>query len=366
MLLTKVSLVALCAFIAHAVRAVEDGLSDDSVAQEVASAPRTLKEEMSILSKLLDKDAFNTVEVEKKPDSYDGKDLKPRVIRIRAELASLKSIIDSKKAILAIEPVADDSLPKYKGLNRYLFVKGLMKSIAEKFESLKTFLQDTVNTDSSHLKTELVKLKILKEGDVVGELTVDGLFAFLNAFNAINGPIKNLRKLFRDYEDHETEDGTRTLKSHPFTPFFKDDLEAGESLTDIDEANAETQYIHTPRVIRPSSPSRGTENVGVSGSRADGHAGQTETTLGEPSTTLNQESQSQRGRNDVATTNSVEGPGRQTSGQESVDSANTAPSSTADNPSLRATTGEKSPQKASSAFDPFVTVLLLASAIFAL
>ncbi|GBE61380.1 merozoite surface glycoprotein, putative [Babesia ovata] len=386
-----VSIVVLCCFIAQGAWATQGAQDGDAAAaaaeQTVSLVPRTLRQECHFLKELLNVDPFNRDASRGNTELLADAKQKTNVVAIRGELTLLKAMIDFEMGVFTEKASEEASVPKYKGLNRYLFVKGLINSMAKKFESLKRFLEPPVVDTPEHLKANLIKLNFAKENEIKGELTLEYLNKILQVFYEHDGPIVRLYKLFRAYESERTKEDPLSSKSNPLSTFFDDAGNEGDALSELDKANAAMEII-VPRLISVPSPSPADSNDRstneervvtdpVSGPNGEiGHLSDAGRTTVGP--VQQEERQSEAPAPIVQVRESPLTPGEAVSStgieerreqpasrtQEGRDSRTSAPS-TSETPSLRTATGEKSPQKASSAFDPFITVLLLASTIFA-
>ncbi|CDR95437.1 hypothetical protein BBBOND_0205950 [Babesia bigemina] len=275
--------------------------------------------------------------------------------KIRAELAGLKVIIDTEFLIF-YDSSAQDQMPRYKGVNRYYFVKSLLKSMAKKYECVAGFLATATNETPEKVKEKIIECKFAVADNirVDANINLNWLRMLSKAFYDKDGAIFRVLKLFDEYEAAASNQPL-TDDSHPLSKFIVEDQydNRGDPLSNMDKNNADME-IKIPDTVSVVSPSM-EENVCDTVSREDNGAVSMQT---------NQEMD-----HHSPMPNSREASGSPALPVQEVGHTEVPPAPTPSQPSstsLRTGGAEGSSQKASSAYDSFVTLLLAVSAVFAL
>ncbi|CDR95438.1 hypothetical protein BBBOND_0205960 [Babesia bigemina] len=384
---------------------------------------------MLILNALLDISPFKGSDPKSAPTLIGEVKQTTRAKRIFSELMKLKSDIDTKRSIFKTSN-KEVTAPNYKGENRYLGIKGLLNSMAQKFERLNEHLTSDTADDSNELKKKLVQFDFGDNDDILDNLRLNDVKEFQKLFYNINSPIFNLRKLFRDYEDYQSDANVQP-KTHPFAVFITESAD-GEELKPLDKANGNITFLSHPGDSQSISivynDNGNTSERQSSASTIDSHdaagkdkviensndgrdsptemgvGGSSEKVITEPSESASREDESldnvRETKEQQISTGEVSGEdnrvsvvqahgggdairspdlpvadptlARPSSASEALaPSSRVQPSNSQEMPptpsgSLRTGSAEKSLQKASSAFDSFVTMLLVVSAAFAL
>nr|AEJ89912.1 merozoite surface glycoprotein gp45 [Babesia bigemina] len=350
MMLATFSIAALCCLIAQTVRASTDPVivpgtsrTSDPFGMAVAEQPRTLREEMHIVSKLLDVQPIVGMYGKNKPVLPEGVPQREKVADINAKLATLKALIDGEKWIFHDSLVVE--LPNYQGVNRYVFFKGLLKSMALKFETLYGFLSTATDVPESDLAKKAIELNLVKENEIVEGLDLKNLQMFLKVFYNKNSPLFSLLNLFDEYEANLSPRDIWSASTHPFDKFYEDTDGESEGLSTLDESNSRME-IHVPDTVKLPNLSVDVEERGVV-VREDAEADAVQV----------------NGERAVSGATTHGGDARGVNPTPGVTSSTTT--TTSESTSLRSGAAEASPKKASYAFEPFAMLLIVMSAAFA-
>nr|AEJ89909.1 merozoite surface glycoprotein gp45 [Babesia bigemina] len=350
MMLATFSIAALCCLIAQTVRASTDPVivpgtsrTSDPFGMAVAEQPRTLREEMHIVSKLLDVQPIVGMYGKNKPVLPEGVPQREKVADINAKLAALKALIDGEKWIFHDSLVVE--LPNYQGVNRYVFFKGLLKSMALKFETLYGFLSTATDVPESDLAKKAIELNLVKENEIVEGLDLKNLQMFLKVFYNKNSPLFSLLNLFDEYEANLSPRDIWSASTHPFDKFYEDTDGESEGLSTLDESNSRME-IHVPDTVKLPNLSVDVEERGVV-VREDAEADAVQV----------------NGERAVSGATTHGGDARGVNPTPGVTSSTTT--TTPEPTSLRSGAAEASPKKASYAFEPFAMLLIVMSAAFA-
>nr|AEJ89911.1 merozoite surface glycoprotein gp45 [Babesia bigemina] len=350
MMLATFSIAALCCLIAQTVRASTDPVivpgtsrTSDPFGMAVAEQPRTLREEMHIVSKLLDVQPIVGMYGKNKPVLPEGVPQREKVADINAKLAALKALIDGEKWIFHDSLVVE--LPNYQGVNRYVFFKGLLKSMALKFETLYGFLSTATDVPESDLAKKAIELNLVKENEIVEGLDLKNLQMFLKVFYNKNSPLFSLLNLFDEYEANLSPRDIWSASTHPFDKFYEDTDGESEGLSTLDESNSRME-IHVPDTVKLPNLSVDVEERGVV-VREDAEADAVQV----------------NGERAVSGATTHGGDARGVNPTPGVTSSTTT--TTSEPTSLRSGAAEASPKKASYAFEPFAMLLIVMSAAFA-